>query len=155
MKNINIDDNILSSFNSLLEEDYFEMSILANTSAFLNQCFDDINWVGFYILKNNYLYLGPFQGKVACTKIKVGDGVCGNAAKTLKTIVVQDVDLFPGHIVCDPASKSEIVIPIITKGKLYGVLDIDSPTKNRFTNNDKIILEKFVEVLEKHLNKLS
>lgn len=155
MENINFDDDIFASLDSLLEEDYFEMSILANTSAFLNQYMHDINWVGFYILKDDHLLLGPFQGKVACTKIKVGNGVCGNAAKSKETIVVQDVHLFPGHIACDGASNSEIVIPIFIKGVLYGVLDIDSPHMGRFTNIDKTILEKIVNVLEKHLTKIN
>lgn len=154
MDNINFDDDIFASLDSLLEEDYFEMSILANTSAFLNQYLHDINWVGFYILKKDQLLLGPFQGKVACTEIKVGNGVCGSAAKTKKTIVVTDVHLFPGHIACDEASNSEIVIPIFIKGELYGVLDIDSPHKGRFTNIDKTILEKLVKVLERHLSKI-
>ena len=153
MEKINFDDNLYLAFESLLADDFFEMSILANTSAFINQYLDDINWVGFYLLKDNYLYLGPFQGKVACTKIKVGSGVCGSAAKILETIIVQDVHLFPGHIACDDASNSEIVIPIFVKGKLYGLLDIDSPAKSRFSNNDKIILEKLVNILEEHLTK--
>lgn len=154
MENINYDDNLSISLHSLLCEEYFEMSILANTSAFLNQVLHDINWVGFYILKDDYLYLGPFQGKVACTKIKMGNGVCGSAAKNKKTIVVQDVHTFPGHIACDAASNSEIVIPIFVKGKLYGVLDIDSPTKGRFSNIDKLILEELVKTLEKQLEKI-
>lgn len=154
MGNINYGDDIFLSLDSLLYEDFFEMSILANTSAFLNEYLHDINWVGFYILKDDYLYLGPFQGKVACTKIKVGNGVCGSSVKNKKTIVVQDVHLFPGHIACDAASNSEIVIPIFIKGKIYGVLDIDSPTKGRFSNTDKTILEKVVVILEKHLSKV-
>ena len=154
MENINFNSDIDLSLNSLLEDDYFEMSILANTSAFLNQILDDINWVGFYILKNDYLYLGPFQGKVACTQIKVGNGVCGSAVQNKSTIVVQNVHDFPGHIACDEASNSEIVIPIYVNNKIYGVLDVDSPSKGRFTNNDKVLLEKLVKVLEKHLTKI-
>lgn len=155
MENINFNSDIDLSLNSLLEDDYFEMSILANTSAFLNQILDDINWVGFYILKNDYLYLGPFQGKVACTQIKVGNGVCGSAVQNKSTIVVQNVHDFPGHIACDEASNSEIVIPIYVNNKIYGVLDVDSPSKGRFTNNDKVLLEKLVKVLEKHLTKIT
>lgn len=154
MKNTNFDENILLALDGLLEDDHFEMSILANTSAFLNQLLDNINWVGFYILKDDYLYLGPFQGKVACTKIKVGNGVCGSAVKQQSTIVVKDVHEFPGHIACDEASNSEIVIPIFANNNIYGVLDIDSPIKNRFSNEDKEILESLVKVLEKHLNKI-
>jgi GAF domain-containing protein len=155
MENINLNGDIFMQLDSLLSEDDFEMSILANTSAFLNELLENINWVGFYILKNDYLYLGPFQGKIACIKIKVGNGVCGTSAKLKETIVVPDVHLFPGHIACDAASNSEIVIPIFIKNNLYGVLDIDSPIKNRFSDNDRIILEKLVKVLEKHLKKIS
>lgn len=154
MDKIYFDTNIDLSLISLLEDDYFEMSILANTSAFLNQILENINWVGFYILKDDYLYLGPFQGKVACTQIKVGNGVCGSAVQNRSTIVVQDVHDFPGHIACDEASNSEIVIPIYVNNKIYGVLDVDSPSKNRFTNIDKVLLEKLVKVLENQLSKI-
>lgn len=149
-----IDNNIFLEFASLLNNDSFEISILANTSAFLNQYLDDINWVGFYILKDDYLLLGPFQGKVACTKIKVGNGVCGSAVQREETLVVSDVHQFPNHIVCDLESKSEIVIPIFVNNQVYGVLDLDSPSMARFKDTDKVFLEKIVKILEQHLSKI-
>lgn len=149
-----MNNNLIKSLDALLEGDNFEISILANTSAFINDNFKNLNWVGFYLLKDNTLYLGPFQGRVACTTIPVGKGVCGTSILKDESIIVPDVDKFPGHIVCDSASKSEIVIPIKVNNKQYGVLDIDSPTKDRFSFNDKVILEALANVLEKHLNKL-
>lgn len=123
-------------------------SNLANASALLNQALDDINWVGFYILKEDTLILGPFQGKPACIEIKTGNGVCGTAVARDKTILVENVHNFPGHIACDCASNSEIVIPVHKNGKIYGVLDIDSPSLSRFDENDKKGLELFVKQLE-------
>src|SRR6185437_1577605 len=105
---------------------------LSNASALLNQFFDQINWVGFYLMEDGELVLGPFQGLPACVRIPVGKGVCGASAEKRETIVVPDVHLFPGHIACDAASQSEIVIPLIKDGQLLGVLDVDSPIKNRF-----------------------
>lgn len=151
MKQINIDSNLLLAYSELIKDDFFEMSVLANTSAFLNEILDNINWVGFYILKGDTLYLGPFQGKVACTTIEVGKGVCGTAVARREAIVVPDVEKFPGHIYCDPLSQSEIVVPIFLNNEVYGVLDIDSPIKNRFTDADKDILQEFINVLENHL----
>lgn len=151
MKQINIDSNLLLAYSELIKDDFFEMSVLANTSAFLNEILDNISWVGFYILKGDTLYLGPFQGKVACTTIEVGKGVCGTAVARREAIVVPDVEKFPGHIYCDPLSQSEIVIPIFLNNEVYGVLDIDSPIKNRFTDADKDILQEFINVLENHL----
>ncbi len=118
----------------------------ANTSALIAQILPDLNWVGFYILKGSELVLGPFQGKPACTRIPMGKGVCGSAAVKRETVVVEDVEAFPGHIACDAASRSEIVVPLIVKGHLVGVLDIDSPTKGRFDDTDRGGLEKVVEV---------
>ena len=121
----------------------YRISNLANAAALLWEELPDINWVGFYLLEGDKLILGPFQGKVACTEIPVGKGVCGTAAATLKTQVVADVHEFPGHIACDASSRSEIVIPLVdASGALYGVLDIDSPVLNRFTEEDRIGLEK-------------
>ena len=127
------------------------ISNLANASALLWQTLEDINWAGFYLLENDALLLGPFQGKPACTRIPVGKGVCGAAAKERKTQLVADVHAFPGHIACDCASNSEIVIPIYKNGALFGVLDIDSPSLNRFSEADKEALEEFVKTLEKAL----
>ena len=136
----------------LLAGDNFEMSILANASALIKQMTEDINWVGFYVLKEDKLYLGPFQGKVACNVIEVGKGVCGRSAKTGKTIVVPDVTKFPGHIACDEASRSEIVVPIFANNELYGVLDIDSARLNRFQEKDVRLFEEAASVISKHLS---
>lgn len=129
-----------------------EIAILSNASALLNQFLSDVNWVGFYIWKDDELVLGPFQGLPACIRIGFGKGVCGTAVKERKTQRIADVNQFPGHIACDSASQSEIVVPIIINDTIYGVLDIDSPITNRFDETDQINLEKFVTILEKHLN---
>ena len=121
---------------------------LANASALLWQELPEINWAGFYILEGQTLVLGPFQGKPACIEIPVGKGVCGTAVQQDAAQLVEDVHAFPGHIACDSASRSEIVIPIRYGGKVWGVLDIDSPYLARFTREDEAGLEKFVAVLE-------
>ncbi|MBQ3543246.1 MAG: GAF domain-containing protein [Oscillospiraceae bacterium] len=121
---------------------------LANASALLWQELPEINWAGFYILEGERLILGPFQGKPACIEIPVGKGVCGTAVQQDATQLVEDVHAFPGHIACDSASRSEIVIPIRCGGKVWGILDIDSPHLARFTREDQVGLEKFVAVLE-------
>ena len=121
---------------------------LANASAVLNQAMRDINWVGFYVMEEGQLVLGPFQGKAACVEIKVGRGVCGTAVAEDVTQLVKDVHAFPGHIACDCASNSEIVIPIHVNGKVWGVLDIDSPMLGRFDEEDRDGLEKVVGVVE-------
>ena len=125
---------------------------LSNASALLNLLLEEINWVGVYLYKNGELILGPFQGKPACTHIEMGKGVCGTAAKELKIQVVKDVHNFPGHIACDSASQSEIVLPIVNEGKLIGVLDIDSPIKERFDEIDAKGLQKFVDTLNKYID---
>lgn len=114
---------------------------LANASALLFHTLPDVNWAGFYLFKAGELVLGPFQGKLACTRIKLGRGVCGTAARDRKTQLVPDVDAFPGHIACDSASRSEIVIPILVNESLFGVLDIDSPLTARFDTTDQHYLE--------------
>lgn len=129
----------------ILEKEWFVN--LANMAALLKQHLPEINWVGFYLLHNNELLLSSFQGLPACTRIALGKGVCGTAAQTLKTQRVVDVDQFPGHIVCDSASKSEIVVPMIHDGKLLGVLDVDAPILNRFDAIDQQGLETLVEIL--------
>ena len=126
----------------------YPISNLANAAALLWENLDDINWAGFYIMHNGELKLGPFQGKIACTRIAVGRGVCGTAVAEDKTQLVPDVHAFPGHIACDSASNSEIVIPIHKNGTIWGVLDIDSPTKGRFTENDQAGLEELVKIIE-------
>jgi len=135
----------------LIGDDSDWLAGLSNACALLNQTLSDINWVGFYLWKGNELVLGPFQGKPACIRIGPGKGVCGTAAKTGEVQVVEDVDLFPGHIACDSASKSEIVIPIIKNEKLIGVLDIDSPVKARFDMLDAKGLSEFVNILNRYL----
>ncbi len=118
----------------------------ANTSALLFQFLPDVNWVGFYLSEGGQLVLGPFQGKPACIRIPFGKGVCGKAAAEGRTIVVPDVNKFPGHIACDTASQSEIVVPLLNWGKLIGVLDIDSASPNRFDEEDRDGIESIVAV---------
>lgn len=125
----------------------YDITNYANASALLFDNLTDINWAGFYLFKDKYLYLGPFQGKVACTKIKVGSGVCGTAVKEKSTIIVDNVHEFKGHIACDSSSNSEIVIPMFKDDEIIGVLDIDSPKFSRFTIKDKEGLEEFVKIL--------
>ena len=122
---------------------------LANASALLWQMLEDINWVGFYLMEEGKLVLGPFQGKPACIEIPIGKGVCGTAAEEKKTQLVKDVHTFPGHIACDCASNSEIVVPVFSGEEVKAVLDIDSPLFGRFTEADKEGLEAFVRILEK------
>lgn len=124
---------------------------LANASALLYQTLDNLNWAGFYLMENGQLILGPFQGKTACIEIPVGRGVCGTAVARGETILVKNVHEFPGHIACDSASNSEIVVPIRKNGEIIGVLDIDSPLLGRFTEDDQAGLEEFVCILEKNL----
>ncbi|GAF64297.1 hypothetical protein BTS2_1189 [Bacillus sp. TS-2] len=131
------------------------ISHLANASALLNQFLNEVNWVGFYLIKKEQLVLGPFQGLPACVRIPFGRGVCGTAIEKNQTLVVEDVHQFPGHIACDAASRSEIVIPIRKNGELIGVLDIDSPITNRFHAEEASLLENFVKILEKHLDSAS
>ena len=132
---------------SLMETDLIANA--ANMSALIFNNLPDINWAGFYFLRNGELVLGPFQGKPACVRIKMGKGVCGTAAEKRKTIVVKDVHKFAGHIACDSVSKSEIVIPFIKGQKLIGVLDIDSPKFDRFSKADKEGLEKLADTFLK------
>ena len=127
------------------------ISNLANASALIFQTLPELNWAGFYIKNGDKLELGPFQGKVACTVIPMGKGVCGYAAVRGETVVVPDVHLFEGHIACDGASRSEIVIPLYRGSEVYGVLDIDSPVADRFTEDDKIILEQICRHIEKFI----
>ena len=127
----------------------YPVANLANASALLWEAMEDINWAGFYMMTDGALVLGPFQGKTACIRIPVGKGVCGTAVAQEKTQLVPDVHAFPGHIACDCASRSEIVVPIWKNGQIIGVLDIDSPYENRFTEADRAGLEAFVKVLEK------
>jgi len=141
---------LLKQIKSIINKDIPLVSNLSNLSALLNTL-DNINWCGFYIRKDDYLYLGPFQGEVACTIIPYGKGVCGMSYKEKKTIIVDDVNKFIGHIACSSKSKSEIVVPIIKDDIVKGVIDIDAPIYNRFTNKEKELLESVSELL-KELN---
>ena len=137
---------------ALLHDEPNQIANLSNASALLNQFLDRVNWVGFYLLDTNgELVLGPFQGLPACVRIPVGKGVCGTAALKKESVRVEDVNQFPGHIACDAASQSEIVIPLIKGDQLIGVLDIDSPEKNRFDQLDEEKLQEFVNILMKHI----
>ncbi len=133
---------------ALLEPSDGLLTTLSNASALLNEELDRINWVGFYLLHDGALRLGPFQGKSACVRIPMGRGVCGTAAQNDKTELVYNVHDFPGHIACDSASNSEIVIPIHFEGRVVGVLDIDSPEVGRFSEKDKEILEESAKIIE-------
>lgn len=148
--------NLITQLESLSEGVTYPVTILSNAAAILFNSLEDINWAGFYILDDSgdeggTLLLGPFQGKPACMKIPVGKGVCGTAVARNETVLVRDVHEFPGHIACDSASNSEIVVPIHSDDAIYGVLDIDSPCFGRFTDDDRRGLEKFVAVLEKYI----
>ncbi|AND41798.1 MULTISPECIES: GAF domain-containing protein [Cytobacillus] len=138
---------LIKQLAALLEGETNSIANLSNASALLNQFLDRTNWVGFYLMEEGELVLGPFQGLPACVRIPLGKGVCGTAAKQMETVRVEDVHQFPGHIACDAASQSEIVIPLVKEGNLLGVLDIDSPEKNRFDELDQKFLEDFSEVL--------
>ena len=129
----------------------YETANLANASALLWEHLPDLNWAGFYKMIGGKLVLGPFQGKTACIEIEIGRGVCGTAVAENKTQLVYNVHEFPGHIACDCASNSEIVVPIYVGGKIWGVLDIDSPIIGRFSEDDKAGLEEFVNILQKVL----
>ncbi len=145
-----IDYNLLAkSIEAVVEDVPYLISNLANISAIIYENLDRLNWVGFYIIEDGKLVLGPFQGKAACIEIEIGKGVCGNAVKQDATLVVDDVHSFDGHIACDSCSNSEIVIPIHKDGKVWGVLDIDSPEFSRFDSTDKVGLENIVKVIEK------
>lgn len=138
---------------SLIEDETNLIAILSNTSALLNDNLDQINWVGFYLIENNELILGPFQGHPACVHISIGKGICGTAVANNQTQLVDDVNTFPGHIACDANSKSEIVVPIHVNNEIIGVLDIDAPITQRFSKGDKQGLEEIVSILEHQLSK--
>ncbi|MBQ8620846.1 MAG: GAF domain-containing protein [Oscillospiraceae bacterium] len=140
-----------SELSALIRGIPYETANLANAAALLWQHLPDINWAGFYKLQDGRLVLGPFQGKPACILIPVGKGVCGTAAAEDAVLLVPDVHAFPGHIACDSASNSEIVLPIHKNGAVWGVLDIDSPHLDRFTEADKAGLSGFVTILEQTL----
>ena len=136
-------DKIRYTIADICENVEYDISALSNIAALLYQEIHDVNWVGFYLLRDGKLILGPFQGKLACTEIELGRGVCGKAAKGNQPVLVPDVKNFDGYIACDPETNSEVVLPIYKNGKLYGVLDIDSPTVDRFNGRS---IEGFVEL---------
>lgn len=142
---------LYQALQGLIQDETDALANLANSAALLFNSMEEINWAGFYLFKENQLILGPFQGKPACIRIALGKGVCGTAAYNREAIVVQDVHQFPGHIACDEASASEIVIPIIKDDKLIGVLDIDSPAKARFSEKDRQGLQGYIDILSPHI----
>lgn len=141
-------DILLEQLKALNSNDEYLITTLSNTSSFLYHNLPDLNWVGFYFFIDNKLVLGPFQGKPACQTITLDRGVCGKCATTKQTLLVNDVHKFKDHIACDSASNSEIVLPILINNSLYALLDIDSPILNRFTQQDKELLELVVDYLQ-------
>ena len=135
---------------ALIEDVPHRIANMANASALIFDTLEDLNWAGFYLMENGILVLGPFQGKTACIEIRVGKGVCGTAVERDEIILVEDVHQFPGHIACDSASNSEIVLPIHANGEIIGVLDIDSPSLARFDEEDKEGLAEFVRIFERN-----
>ncbi len=134
---------------TVLEKEWPPVSNLGNAAGVLYHGMEQINWAGFYLRQEDILWLGPFQGKPACVRIELGKGVCGTAALQERTQVVEDVHQFPGHIACDAASRSEIVIPLFKDGEVFGVLDIDSPVTGRFREEDREGLEAIARLIEK------
>ena len=142
-------DRLTEELRALTDGVEHKIANLANASALIHERLEDLNWAGFYLMEGGSLLLGPFQGKVACIRIPLGRGVCGTAAERDETQLVPDVHAFPGHIACDCASRSEIVIPLHAAGEIRGVLDIDSPLPGRFSEEDKAGLEAFAAALER------
>ena len=149
-----MDKLVAAQARALMEGEKDEIAILANLSALLNESMQDINWVGFYLFKEDHLILGPFQGKPACIHLYPGKGVCSHALETKEITVVDDVHAFPGHIACDAASQSEVVLPIFLNDKPYGVLDIDAPILARFKQDDVNVLKEIVDDLQSYLEEI-
>lgn len=143
-------DEFLGKFQAFIKGEHDEIAILANTAAALKEAFNFF-WVGFYIVRDNQLVLGPFQGSVACNRINKGKGVCGTAWEKVQSQVVPNVELFPGHIACSSFSKSEIVVPILADNKVVAVLDIDSDQLDSFNDTDRIKLERLTDILSSHI----
>ena len=154
MKN-EIYENLVLQAEGITADQKYAITMLSNTSALIMDNLDNLNWVGYYLYLDGKLILGPFQGKVACEVIEMGKGVCGTAASENRTVLVRNVHEFPGHIACDSASNSEIVIPLYVHDTLYGVLDIDSPLLERFDETDQKYLEIIAHLIEKSLEKTS
>lgn len=163
MLNINLDGkskeevylSLFPIYEHLFENETHWLPVLCNFVAVMKEAFPSFSWVGFYLAKNNKLILGPFQGKVACSEIEIGKGVCGTAAMKKETIVVEDVNKFPGHIACDENSRSEIVVPLVYNEKLFGLLDIDSYNYSNFDELDRDYLNKLCSFLTLKLSKLN
>lgn len=145
-------DTAQEQLRALISDEKDPVANLSNTSALLKVHLDRVNWAGFYLFDGRELVLGPFQGLPACIRIPLGSGVCGTAAKRRETLIVSDVHAFPGHIACDAASRSEIVVPILVKGKLYGVIDVDSPETDRFGDAERAFLEEVAKILGERLS---
>lgn len=143
--------SLIKQVKALLDRTDNRISNLSNLTAAVKQSFEKISWAGFYLFDGTKLYLGPFQGKVACTNIELKKGVCGTAASLLETVIVPDVSKFPGHIACDADSKSEIVVPVEKDGGLFGVLDLDSSELNAFSETDKKYLEELCRFLTEEI----
>ncbi len=141
-----------ASLEALIGDEPDSLANLANAAALIWEALPGINWAGFYILRGSELVLGPFQGRPACVRIAMGKGVCGTAAAKRETLVVPDVNAFPGHIACDAASRSEIVVPLVANGKLAGVLDVDAPKENRFDEEDRKGLQNVARILIPRVN---
>ncbi|HNP37348.1 MAG TPA: GAF domain-containing protein [Woeseiaceae bacterium] len=151
----NVDFNLLDQqLRALLDDQSDALADTANFVALLYQALDDVNWLGVYVLRGKDLVLGPFQGLPACVRIPLGKGVCGDAAARRETLRVADVHAYPGHIACDPASRSEIVVPLLVRSELLGLLDIDSPSLDRFSQRDQdgleLLCRSFSELLARH-----
>ena len=143
-------NTLLTQLEALLSAETDPVANMANTAALVYNGLAGLNWAGFYLLKEGVLVLGPFQGKPACVRISVGHGVCGTAVQLRKTVLVPDVHQFPGHIACDSASQSEIVVQLIKNGVILGVVDLYSPQKGRFSQEDQVFFEKVAEILLKN-----
>ena len=141
---------LAAQLGGLLSDETNGLANAANTAALLFAGLGDVNWAGFYFMRGGELVLGPFQGKVACVRLQLGRGVCGTAAQKRTTVVVPDVEKFPGHVACDHASRSEIVVPLIKAGRLIGVLDVDSPSLARFDAKDALGLETIADIFLLH-----
>lgn len=145
-------DSMLTMLKSLLEDEKNVLTNVCNASALINALIGRVNWCGFYFIKDEELVLGPFQGMPACTRIKIGQGVCGTSAKEKKVMRIENVHDFQGHIACDAASNSELVIPIIKDEKVYGVLDLDSAEVGRFGKEEEEYLVKCVEIMNEYIH---
>lgn len=135
----------------LAKDSRWDITLYANIAALIYESLENLNWTGFYLIRDGVLQLGPFQGKIACMQIPIGKGVCGTAVKERRIIKVPDVHEFPGHIACDSASESEIVLPLLKDGNIIGVLDIDSPIKNRFSEDDELGLQSIIHIIEHYI----